>query len=231
MTIHSWMLAFGGGVLESGGYQFNTDRNLAALEFLQTLRKDDGCAWMTIDPDNPSALHAGPFYEQFARRSALFITGDLTEAAALSTVLGAVGDEWTMIPFPGTEDRVVTVYGPSYTLLKTTPERQLAAWLFVRAVIQPGNQAEWVQTTGTFPLSTTAAEALATYGNTHPQWADAVQALEYARGVPQLASWRTVRYILEDGSLQIFLENVHIQIIPAILDEMDATAQEFSGEE
>jgi ABC-type glycerol-3-phosphate transport system substrate-binding protein len=230
MTVFPWLLAFGGGVTDGGGYRFRTDQNLAALEFLKTL-KEDACAWITADPENPFAMNPGPFYEQFSHRSALFITGDLTEAAALSATLTRLGstDEWTMIPFPGPEAQAVTVYGPSYTLLESTPERQLASWLFVRWLLSAENQAKWVETTGTLPLRTATLDLLADYRSAHPQWDTAVQSLPLAQGVPQRADWHTVRYVLADGTLSIFRMDVKIADIPNVLAEMDATAEELSG--
>jgi ABC-type glycerol-3-phosphate transport system substrate-binding protein len=247
MTVYPWLLAFGGGVVvpvpargvvvpvpargvtNEGGYRFQTDQNLAALEFLKTL-KDDACAWMTADPENPFALNPGPFYEQFAHRSALFITGDLTEAAAFSNALTRLGssDEWTMIPFPGPQVQAVTVYGPSYTLLQSTPEKQLAAWLFVRWLLSPENQAGWVEAAGTLPLRTAALDLLAAYRSAHPQWDAAVKTLPLAHGVPQRADWRTLRYVLADGTLSIFRMDVPVAEIPGVLAEMDATAEELS---
>jgi len=43
-TTLSWMLAFGGGVTEDGGYRFRRDQNLAALQYIKKLY-DDHCAW------------------------------------------------------------------------------------------------------------------------------------------------------------------------------------------
>jgi multiple sugar transport system substrate-binding protein len=229
-TVHPWLLAFGGNINHGGDYLFQTDPNLAALEFLKTL-KDDACAWMAADPESPFATHPGPFYEQFAGRSALFITGDLAEAADFSAALTRLGstDEWTVIPFPGPEAQAVTVYGPSYTLLESTPERQLAAWVFVRWLLSPGNQADWVTATGSLPLRTSTVDLLAGYQSVHPQWAAAVDLLPLAHGVPQRADWRTVRYVLADGTLSIFRMDVPLAQIPDVLAEMDATAAEISN--
>ena len=71
-TTYSWLLAFGGGVVDGDSYAFRTDPNLAALQFLKGLY-DDNCAWLSTEPT--------PF-DSFARRSALFVSGDLAEVAA-----------------------------------------------------------------------------------------------------------------------------------------------------
>lgn len=232
MTIHPWLLAFGGDVSMEGTYRFKTAENQAALEFLKRLR-DDGCAWMTADPATPYALDLGPHYAQFARRSALFITGDLTEADYLSTELARLGatDIWTMIPFPGPVDQAITAYGPSYTLLHSTPGHQLAAWLFIRWMLSPDSQADWVEQTGTLPLRTSAISLLTDYSATHPHWQAAVAAIPLAHSVPQFASWRTMRYVLADGTLSIFRMNLPPAMIPDVLSFMDDFARELgSGE-
>ncbi len=78
-TIYSWMLAFGGGVVDANGsYGFQTDPNLAALQFLKGLY-DDNCAWLAVDPTNPKDISHGPYFDQFAKRLALFVSGDLAE--------------------------------------------------------------------------------------------------------------------------------------------------------
>jgi multiple sugar transport system substrate-binding protein len=228
-TVYPWLLAFGGGVTDSDQYSFRTDQNEATLSFLKEL-KDDGCAWMAIDPENPTGLNTGPFYEQFTHRSALFITGDLTEAAALSETMTRLNstDKWTMIAFPGSETRAITVYGPSYTLLTSTPQKQLAAWLFVRWMLTPENQVKWVTRTGTLPLRASVLGQLSDYQSINPQWSAAVNLLPVAQGVPQLTTWSTIRYVLQDGTMEIFRMNLPLDQIPAVLDEMDATTIELT---
>ena len=213
-TTYSWLLAFGGGVINGNAYGFQTDQNLAALQFLKGLF-DDHCAWLSTEPT--------PF-DSFARRSALFISGDLAEVPMANESMSRLNntDEWTLIPFPGTAGSILVAYGPSYSVLKSTPEKQLAAWLFARWLLSPENQAHWVDATGLFPLGAadiTVAPSL--------QWQAAVADLSLAQGVPQLASWRKVRYMLEDGTMIIFQTNVPVDQISSILTEMDSTAKEI----
>jgi len=213
-TTYSWLLAFGGGVVDGNSFGFRTDPNLAALQFLKSLY-DDHCAWLSTEPT--------PF-DSFARRSALFISGDLAEVpmAIESMSLLKNTDEWTLVPFPGTSGSVLVTYGPSYSLLKSTPEKQLAAWLFTRWLLSTENQAQWVEATGLFPLLNSVQNSSAS-----PQWDAAVANLSLAQGVPQLASWRKVRYVLEDGTNFIFQTNVPVDQISSVLTEMDSTAKEI----
>ncbi len=213
-TTTSWLLAFGGGVVNGNAYGFRTDPNQAALQFLKSLF-DDHCAWLSTE--------ATPF-DSFAARSALFVSGDLAEAPMAAESMSRLknADEWTLIPYPGTSGRVLVAYGPSYSVLKSTPEKQLAAWLFARWLLSPENQAQWVKATGLFPLFHSVMDKSAS-----PQWDAAVGDLSLVQGVPQLASWRKVRYVLEDGTKIIFQTNLPVDQIPSVLTEMDTMAKEI----
>jgi multiple sugar transport system substrate-binding protein/sn-glycerol 3-phosphate transport system substrate-binding protein len=122
---------------------------------------------------------------------------------------------------------VLVTYGPSYSLLKSTPEKQLAAWLFARWMLSAENQAQWVESTGLFPLLNPVLALIGQYRTASPQWEAAVEDLSLAQGVPQLASWRKVRYVLEDGTNVIFQTNTPVDQIPSVLTEMDSTAKEI----
>ena len=219
-TTYSWLLAFGGGVVDGTAYGFRTDPNLAALQFIKGLF-DDHCAWLSTEPT--------PF-DSFARRLALFVSGDLAEVSMAAESMSRLKntDEWTLIPFPGTTGRVLVAYGPSYNVMKSTPEKQLAAWLFVRWLLSPQNQAQWVEASGLFPLRTSVLDQVGPYRDASPQWNAALGDLSLAQGVPQLASWSQVRYVLEDGVTVIFQMNTPLDKIPSALTEMDSMAQELN---
>jgi ABC-type glycerol-3-phosphate transport system substrate-binding protein len=219
-TTYSWLLAFGGGVADGTAYGFRTDPNLAALQFIKKLY-DDHCAWLSTE-ETP--------FDAFAGRSALFVSGDLAEVSMAAESMSRLKntDEWTLIPFPGTTGRVLVAYGSSFNVMKSTPEKQLAAWLFARWLLSPQNQAQWVEYSGLFPLRTSVLDQVGPYRDASPQWNAALGDLSLAQGVPQLASWSQVRYVLEDGARVIFQMNTPLDQIPSALTEMDSMAQELN---
>ncbi|MBN2385430.1 MAG: extracellular solute-binding protein [Anaerolineales bacterium] len=219
-TIYPWLLAFDGGVTSGEEYLFESDQNLEALQFLKDLY-DENCAWLSGE------LTA---YDAFAERSALFINGDLSEVpyVARAMTMHANRDSWTVLPFPGPSGQLAAAYGSSYTLVESSDEEQLAAWLFVRWLLSPEIQVDWIQATGLFPLRLSALDSLAGYRADNPQWAAAVELIPDLVTVPQLASWRTVRYVLEDAALSIFRFDLAAEEIPGVLAEMDATAEELN---
>ena len=218
-AVLAWMLAFGGGVVRDGHYTFPTRENHTALDFLKILY-DDGCAYLSTEPTP---------YLSFARRSTLFITGTLAEIPDQMLTFEQAGnnDQWTLIPFPGQMNRLVAE-GPQYTLLRSTPEKQLAAWLFVRWLLSTENQVRWVEATGMFPLRTSAMEALSSYRRDHKQWAAAINYMEDLAIQPELASWRTGRLVLGDAAQSIFRLNLTSDQISTALVQMDQTMQELT---
>jgi ABC-type glycerol-3-phosphate transport system substrate-binding protein len=219
-TTYSWLLAFDGAVSDGNVYGFRTDPNLVYLKYLKQLY-DDHCAW----------LYNGltPF-EPFSHRSALFISSDL---GSLSTVADSMArannhDEWELIPFPGPQQQIVVAYGASYTVLKSTPAKQLAAWLFARWLLSPENQAQWVESTALLPLRSSVLNMVSSFRQSLPEWDGAVKYIDASQGIPQLASWRKVRYVLQDGMDTIFQTNMPLDQLSSVLTEMDDLAKELS---
>ncbi len=217
----SWMDAFGGGVQADSNYSFLNPKNLAALTYVKQLY-DQGCAWTAQpDADLPAA---------FAARKALFATAALEDLPDYSRAMAAANntDDWTVMAFPGQSRSAFDVYGASYVILKSTPEQQLASWLFIRWLLAAENQKKWVEVNGMFPLRTSALSLLGDYQKTHPQWAQAVALLPLAQTEPQLASWRQVRIMIGDGFDAMFRSNTPAGRVAEILAIMQNTARDLN---
>ena len=214
----AWMRAFGGEVVKDGNFTFTDKGNQTTLEFLKKLY-DDNCAFISTEPTP---------YAAFAARSALFITADLAEIGYQNLSFEQAGnkDQWTVIPFPGQKNQLVAE-GPYFAVLTSTPEKQLAAWLFVRWLLSTENQVSWVKATGMFPLRLSAYGALIDYGSSHKQWQTASGYMDELSLQPALASWRKARLVLGDGAESIFRTNVKLDQIPGVLMQMDSTVREL----
>jgi hypothetical protein len=99
-------------------------------------------------------------------------------------------------------------------------------------LLLPENQARWVQSTGLFPLRDSTMQLLADYSASHPQWAEAVKLLPEGETTPQLASWRLVRVMLEDGFRDMFDTIRHPDLtegqVPLLLRQMEQTAEDLN---
>jgi len=221
MTFLSWMMAFGGGVLDGGGYRFLSPKNLQAAAFVKQLY-DDACAWLPPTSDEPPGA--------FADRGALFATAGLAELSEYGRAMAVAenADGWTVMSFPGPDRTGLVAYGSSFVVLKSTPEQQLASWLFIRWLLSAENQKRWVEATGLFPLRSSLIDALGDYAKSHPQWQAAVKYMPEAQIQPQLASWRQVRVMLGDGFDAMFRANTPAGRVAEILAIMDRTAGDLS---
>jgi multiple sugar transport system substrate-binding protein len=225
--ILSWLYAFGSALLppgdqtSEGAYTFDTQPAEAAFTYLRELY-DRGCAWVSAN-DPPQA--------EFAARDGLLAAGSISDLPYQDFVFQQQDsqDQWTVLPFPSPSgEPAITVYGPSYSVATSTPARELAAWLFLKWLLQPNNQARLVAESGALPLSLPAREALQDYAAAHPHWAAAVDLLPLARPEPGLPSWDLVRWALSDAATQLFRDYFTIDRVPDLLRLLDETADDLS---
>jgi ABC-type glycerol-3-phosphate transport system substrate-binding protein len=223
----SWIYSFGGEIvktpepsLDQPVYQFNTPEMEETFTFLRGLY-DAGCAWLA-ESDYPEA--------EFASRLGLFATGSTADIPRQAEAFKRAGsaDQWTAIPFPSPRmNSAIYVYGPSFNILPSSPERQLAAWLLLKWLVAPQNQARMTEVGGAFPVRRSALSGLEGYKNRYPQWAAALEQLARARSEPQFQSWGTVRWALSDASTQLFRSYFSIDQLPKLLAYLDRVAADL----
>ena len=220
MTAYGWMLAFEGGVLEGSDYRFLTPNNIEAFRFLRGL-SESTCSWQQVNTDPITA---------FANREALFITASLEDLPSVARAFAGAQntDTWKVISFPGANADALVVYGSSYVILKSTNEKQLAAWLFARWLLDNKQDARWVEATHLFPLRTSTMDLLGDYEKTHPQWAQAIELLPQGEIQPQLATWRKVKIMLGDGFEHMYRINVPSGQVPAVLAQMESVSRDIN---
>lgn len=222
-TTLGWIFAFGGEILSpDGSYTFDTPEVEAAFRFLQDL-DESGCAWLP-ESSFPNA--------EFAARQALFYASSLSGLSFQQQAFEAAesDDEWTIIPFPAPDGQPVTyIFGPAYNILQTTPERQLAAWLFVHWASSPENQVRWTEVGGSFPARASTIRLLNAYVTGLPQWTRAYDLIPPGQHEPALPSWGTVRWVISDAAAQLFGFGFTADQIPAVLEALERTANEVGN--
>jgi ABC-type glycerol-3-phosphate transport system substrate-binding protein len=133
-----------------------------------------------------------------------------------------------VLPFPNSEEGIIAVYGSSYAILKTTEEEQMAAWLFVRWLLENEQDARWVEATHNFPLRTSTVNLLGDYERNHAQWKQAVELIPLGELQPQLGSWRTIKVMLGDGFDHMYRVHVSSGQVAAILAQMESLAKDLN---
>jgi len=111
--------------------------------------------------------------------------------------------QWGVAPLPymdGGDEPVMNIYGASVSIPKTTPEQELAAWLFVKWLTLPEQLARWVKISNYFPVRASAAELLSDYFDANPTFKQAFDLLEYGTYEAQwCACYEEVRRLMEDA--------------------------------
>ena len=215
----SWMASFGPLTLpskESDSWKFDQPASLAALHYLRGMQ-EKGCLWVAKNP-TPQIY--------FGSRSALFYTASLQDYVLQAGYLKKTDskDEWGMIPFPGANGKgIVFSNGYSYSVLRSQPLKQMAAWLFVRWMSSPDVQVRLASVWLSMPVSKQMLTELGSAAGEEP-WKSILPLMGSIQPAPSLASWRVVRRPLEDAFWQLFNVQSPDQIpqILTTLDEMSA---------
>jgi len=221
-----WTFAFGGDILnEDGtGYAYNDPGAVAAMEFLMSMY-NDGCAYIfTEGYPNP----------EFAARRAIFTTGSSSglpyyggDVRTFAEEAGKDPDVWDVTALPHTTaDPVQNIYGGDVMIPATSPDIQLASWIFIKYYTSPEVQAGWVRASGYFPTRAGTAEFLGDYMSENTIWASAVELLQYGYFEPQLISYQGVR----DATSQAFNAIIQGADIQETLDNLTTEANELQAE-
>jgi ABC-type glycerol-3-phosphate transport system substrate-binding protein len=219
-SVFAWLTAFGSTIYTDGAYTFDSAESEEALAYLRGLTQDS-CAWVGRNPRTE---------EYFARRETIVYTTWLQDAENLAATMARAGsvDDWSIMPFPTTNDQLTLASNLVYSVLHTNDEKDLAAWLFIRWLSDPVQQARLLQTSGTYPLGTGVMTHMGDYTQTNPQWNDLVTSGYSIQLAPVNADWQAVRPVLEDGVWQLFNSENNPELIQAILNQMDDLAEELA---
>ncbi len=222
LAMAGWIQAFGGQVSpgSDGRYIFDTPQTNRVFQFLKGL-EDSGCAWLGRDPQP---------YDYFAGREALFYLGSLDDLPDQQSAMRRAGksDQWTVIPYPvQSGSPFVITNNTYYYLVKSSPSRQLAGWLFIHWMMAPQQQVRWLKVVGTFPVGQSLAKILTSYRSDNPQWAAAFDLYQNAHPQPDQASWAVDGGVLSDGAQQIFQGDTLIAAVPPIIQQMDQMTLEL----
>ena len=223
-TLLSWIYAFGGNVLSPDKleYRFDTPQVEAAFSFLRELF-EKGC--IQVVRDHPANM-------AFAERKGLFYSSSIMGIPAQGEAFETFESEaaWQVIPYPAESNTPVMItYGPNAALIQTDPEHQLASWLFLKWLIRPEEQKEWMQAGTYLPVNALTLAYLSNMTSEYPQWLEALNLAPDSRTEPLLPSWDTVRWALSDAGNALFKADFSSDQIPALIVELEATAIEIQS--
>jgi multiple sugar transport system substrate-binding protein len=106
--------------------------------------------------------------------------------------------EWTIAAIPqaaAVAAPAIDLYGASLSIPRTTPARQLAAWLFIKWFSEPSQQARWTHVSYYFPVRRSAEPLIKDLLDADPRFAAAWSMLKTAnlKAEPPYAGYDLVR--------------------------------------
>jgi multiple sugar transport system substrate-binding protein len=126
--------------------------------------------------------------------------------------------KWSIAPFPAGPNgrQVVDSFNTSMGILKTTPEKQKAAWLWIKFMLGKDGGTDWALATAYFPTSKSTLDALnsmdeATAQSANPSFATVLSQYKLATqfstlGVaePVSPAWSGVKTIIQNMLVAVF---------------------------
>ncbi len=200
-TFSEWVWSRGGDVISADGKKFTLDSKEAV----------DTMTFMgDLFTKKYAILQAKSYQDQtdFSLGKDLFTFGS---TAGLPYYASAIKDggnkvtDWGIAPAPhSTKDPVVDLYGPSVAIFKTTPEKQQAAFLWVKYLMDKDPNAEWVKATFYFPARQSTKDSLADFIKANPLYGKGFDLLQYGRQEPTFyAAWNPTRNFIGDAMVAV----------------------------
>ncbi|MEO8393663.1 MAG: extracellular solute-binding protein [Chloroflexota bacterium] len=155
-AFESWVASMGGSIYHDGAFDFKSDAVMNTLKMYHDLFAQ-GCAYTPAERfGDQTDFNNGvlPFY--------------VTSSAGFSFILdgftkSGVAADWGVSTFPHTEgNEIIQAFVPSIIMMPSTPEKQLASWLFLKYLASPEVAVKWSTGTGYFNPVPSSAEALKT---------------------------------------------------------------------
>lgn len=215
----------GGDITTKDGsaYTFNTPEMKAVFAYLKSLY-DSGAGKKIAEQYGDQT--------DFGNHKTMFTMGSTSGipfyGKAVSAGSGGSFD-WTVAAMPHTTAKpVVDIYGASISVTKTTAQKQLASWLFLKWWSEPAQEAQWVRISNYFPTRKSTAANLTDYFQQNPVYKAAFDALTNSVGVyePPFNEYQKVRN-LETSALNAVLDGADID---KTLAQLDADANKLHKE-
>ncbi len=185
----AWLNSRGGSFISDDGRHttFNSEEGVHTLTTLQDTAKS-GCVYRS----GGEAIH------DFARGKVAMIFAKTTQLPEIFDAVEASGGfRWSVSPVPyGKRDPTLTIGGPAWVMLKSTPAKQLAAWLFVRWFAEMPQAVRWSQLTGLLPLRQSAGLGLVDQFASNAGLKVAFDLLSVARAQPDIPQWDSIAELL-----------------------------------
>lgn len=206
----SLVFGHGGNVLAPDGsaYVYNSAAGQESLQLIQRMFTNK-CAVEIQTSES--------FGEQnrFANGEILFV---IASSSGLPFYQAAVDKgakfKWDITTVPYTDKPAVNLYGASVSVYKTTPEKELAAWLVIKFLSDKAQTTKWAVSTGYLPVRASAKLDVVAQYKANPAWgavADSYAKMfdwfQYAKIESPVAGYDPVRSIIDKEVMSVVIND------------------------
>jgi multiple sugar transport system substrate-binding protein len=218
----SMVFSRGGSFLndKGDGYTMDTPEVAASLQLMKGLVEDGSAEMMGEAYGDQSAFNVG---------ECLFILRSTSGLPYVQEgVMSGADFAWDVAPPPHTTaEPVINFYGASISVGRTTPERQLAAWLFLKWFTSPTQQADWVRASNYFPARKSTRELLTDYFEANPRYRAAYALLDYGTPEPAVAGYEAVRRMISKAVVRVVQGGDISPVLQQLQREANATLEAY----
>lgn len=193
-TIDAIIMSFGGRILSDDRRRalFDEPPGRAAYALIHDLAKSGGA----YQADRESYADRADFANA---KCAFFIRSSTSRPEVQKLVQDKFRWDAAIIPHADGVDPVTVLFGANIAVMKTAPERQRAAWQFIKYFSSTEVTAKWAMGTGYLPVRKSAAttKAVRDFFAQDPRNRRAFDTLPLARPEPGVFGWQAVRDQME----------------------------------
>jgi ABC-type glycerol-3-phosphate transport system substrate-binding protein len=215
-TIDGIVFSYGSDVISDDGKKakFDTPAAVSSLKVLEDMVKA-GTAYQ---------IKPGSFEDQdaFAAGDAAFILRSSTTRAFVGSTIQndpkdpTKGDkfQWSGAIIPQGPENLktpaTTIFGANAIIFKSTPEKQLASWLFLKYFTAKDVTSYWSTASGYLPVRRSAADSEFTkkFFAEKPVNRAAFDVAPYGKGEPKQLGWQKARDYIQDAQTQILNKQI-----------------------
>jgi len=188
----------GGGIVKSdlSAIGFDGKEGLASLQMLERGVND---GWMYI----PKGFD---WQDRFAEGNLLYVGATSTSIGFILDTLKGKPLNWSVVPWPDGGGSVRGIqFGGVVAVTKSTPEKQLAAWEFLKWFTDTKQTAKWASLSGYMPVRASAAneQVLKDYWTKRPQSKQAFELIPLSAAGPSIRGYQEIRDAVVDLQTKI----------------------------
>jgi multiple sugar transport system substrate-binding protein len=188
----------GGSILKPdlSAVAFDGKEGLASLQLLERCVNE---GWCYI----PKAFD---WQDRFAEGNLLFVGATSTSIGFITDTLKGKPLNWSVLPWPdGGGSAKQIQFGGVVAITKSTPEKQLAAWEFLKWFTDVKQTAKWASLSGYMPLRASAAndQALKDYWAKRPQSKQAFDLISQSVAGPSIRGYQEIRDAVSEMETKI----------------------------